>query len=217
MTLMSDNWIREQCLQAELLSANAHARVMSDRPNNWKPMIEPFVDGQVKTKLIHEGTTDEYERRIPSYGLSSAGYDIRLKPEFKIFTNINSIILDPENFDDRCFIDHKGDECIIPPHGFVLSLTEEYIRVPRDVMITCIGKSTLARCGLNVIVTPLEPEWEGNVVIEIANLTSLPVRIRAGVGIAQFLFHKLDQPVRVSYADRAGKYNKQTTLQVAKV
>jgi len=162
-------------------------------------MIEPFEDRQVRNGVI-------------SYGLSSYGYDIRVADEFKIFTNINSTVVDPKNFDARSFVDVKADICIIPPNSFVLAKTVEYFRIPRDVLTVCVGKSTYARCGLIVNVTPFEPEWEGFVTLEISNTTPLPARVYAHEGIAQVLFFQSDEVCEVSYADKKGKYQKQQGL-----
>src|ERR1700733_6962947 len=159
-------------------------------------MIEPFEDRQVRDGVI-------------SYGLSSYGYDIRVADEFKIFTNINSTVVDPKNFDARSFVDVQADVCIIPPNSFALAKTVEYFRIPRDVLTICVGKSTYARCGLIVNVTPFEPEWEGFVTLEISNTTPLPARVYANEGIAQVLFFKGDEPPEVSYKDKKGKYQNQ--------
>jgi len=149
---------------------------------------------------------------VVSDGLSSYGYDIRVADEFKIFTNINHTIVDPKDFDPRSFVDFKGEQCIIPPNSFALARTVEYFRIPRDVIVCCIGKSTYARCGIIVNVTPLEPEWEGIVTLEVSNTTPLPARIYAGEGIAQFLFFEGDEPCETSYADKKGKYQAQQGL-----
>jgi len=162
-------------------------------------MIEPFEDRQVREGVV-------------SYGLSSYGYDIRVADEFKVFTNINSTVVDPKNFDARSFVDMKTDVCIIPPNSFALARTLEYFRIPRDVLTVCVGKSTYARCGLIVNVTPFEPEWEGYVTLEISNTTPLPARVYANEGIAQVLFFQSDEPCEVSYADKKGKYQKQQGL-----
>ena len=162
-------------------------------------MIEPFEDRQVRDGVV-------------SYGLSSYGYDIRVADEFKIFTNINSTVVDPKNFDARSFVDLKTDICIIPPNSFALAKTVEYFRIPRDVLTICVGKSTYARCGLIVNVTPFEPEWEGYVTLEISNTTPLPARVYANEGIAQVLFFQSDEMCEVSYADKKGKYQKQQGL-----
>jgi len=162
-------------------------------------MIDPFEDRQVRSGVI-------------SYGLSSYGYDIRVADEFKIFTNINSTVVDPKSFDARNFVDLTADVCIIPPNSFALAKTVEYFRIPRDVLTVCVGKSTYARCGLIVNVTPFEPEWEGYVTLEISNTTPLPAKVYANEGIAQVLFFQSDEPCDVSYADKKGKYQKQQGL-----
>ena len=167
-------------------------------------MIEPFEDRQVRKGVI-------------SYGLSSYGYDIRVADEFKVFTNINSTVVDPKNFDARSFVDIKADVCIIPPNSFALAKTVEYFRIPRDVLTVCVGKSTYARCGLIVNVTPFEPEWEGFVTLEISNTTPLPAKVYANEGIAQVLFFQGDEPCDVSYADKQGKYQKQQGLTLPKL
>ena len=161
-----------------------------------KAMIEPFVERQAREGVI-------------SYGLSSYGYDARVGREFKIFTNVDSAVVDPKAFSPQSFVDRETDVCIVPPNSFALASTIEYFRVPRDVLVVCLGKSTYARCGIIVNVTPLEPEWEGHVTIEISNTTPLPARIYAGEGICQFLFFKGEQPCETSYADRKGKYMRQ--------
>ena len=164
-------------------------------------MIEPFEPDQVRQS--------NGEIRI-SYGTSSYGYDIRCSDEFKIFTNINSVIVDPKQFDKNSFVDFTGDVCIIPPNSFVLARTVEYFRIPRNVLTVCLGKSTYARCGIIVNVTPFEPEWEGYVTLECSNTTPLPAMIYANEGIAQVLFFESDEPCETSYADRGGKYQGQT-------
>jgi dCTP deaminase len=156
-------------------------------------MIEPFVEKQTREGVI-------------SYGLSSYGYDARLAPEFKIFTNVDNALIDPKDFSDKGFVTRVGDHCIIPPNSFALGSTVEYFRIPRDVLVICLGKSTYARCGLIVNVTPLEPEWEGHVTLEISNTTPLPARVYAHEGICQFLFIQGAGPCEISYADRKGKY-----------
>jgi dCTP deaminase len=167
-------------------------------------MIEPFVDGQVREDVI-------------SYGLSSYGYDIRVSNEFKIFTNVHSAIVDPKNFNPNSFIDYTGDVCVIPPNSFVLAQTVEYFRIPRDVITVCVGKSTYARCGLIVNVTPFEPEWEGYVTLEISNTTPLPARVYANEGIAQVIFFHADEICEVSYADRNGKYQNQQSIVLPRI
>ena len=169
-----------------------------------KGMIEPFVDGQCGEGII-------------SYGVSSHGYDARVAPEFKIFTNVNNTIVDPKNFDPNSFVSRNTDVCIIPPHSFVLARTVEYFRIPRDVLVVCVGKSTYARCGLIVNVTPLEPEWEGHVTLEISNTTPLPAKVYANEGLCQFLFFKGSSTCEISYGDRKGKYQGQTGVTLAKV
>ena len=171
------------------------------RTNN---MISPFENKQVRSNKI-------------SYGLSSFGYDARVSNEFKIFTNVNSEIIDPKNFKLNNFISKKGDECIIPPNSFVLSSTVEYFRIPNDVMVICLGKSTYARCGIIVNVTPLEPSWEGNVTLEFSNTTPLPAKIYANEGAAQFIFLKGNEKPDITYADRKGKYMKQFGVTLPKV
>ncbi len=156
-------------------------------------MIEPFVESQRRDGVI-------------SFGLSSYGYDARVADEFRVFTNVDSAIVDPKNFSPDSFVTRRGPVCIIPPNSFALAHTMEYFRVPRDVLVICLGKSTYARCGIIVNVTPLEPEWVGQVTIEISNTTPLPARIYAFEGICQFLFLRGEQPCETSYADRAGKY-----------
>lgn len=162
-------------------------------------MIEPFVESQVRDGVI-------------SYGVSSYGYDIRIADEFKIFTNINSTIVDPKAFDGKSLVDFKGEVCIVPPNSFALARTVEYFRIPRDVITICVGKSTYARCGIIINVTPFEPEWEGHVTLEISNTTPLPARIYANEGIAQVLFFSGDELCEVSYADKRGKYQAQTSI-----
>jgi len=159
-------------------------------------MIEPFVEGQV-----HDG--------VISFGVSSYGYDIRVADEFKIFTNVYSAIVDPKNFNPQSMVDFKGEVCIIPPNSFALARTVEYFRIPRSILTICVGKSTYARCGIIVNVTPFEPEWEGYVTLEISNTTPLPAKIYANEGIAQVLFFDGDETCETSYADRKGKYQKQ--------
>ena len=167
-------------------------------------MIEPFVDSQVQAGVV-------------SYGLSSYGYDIRVADEFKVFTNINNTVVDPKQFDPRSFVDIKGDTCIVPPNSFALARTIEYFRIPRDVLTVCLGKSTYARCGIIVNVTPFEPEWEGTVTLEISNTTPLPARIYSNEGIAQVLFFQSDEPCERSYADKKGKYLKQRGVTLPKI
>ena len=184
---------------------------MGLKPDHWirkmaleKGMIEPFADQQVRAGKI-------------SYGVSSYGYDIRVADEFKIFTNIYSAMVDPKSFDTRSMVDYKGEICIIPPNSFALARTEEYLRIPRNVLTICVGKSTYARCGIIVNVTPFEPEWEGYVTLEISNTTPLPAKIYAHEGIAQVLFFEADEECEVSYADKKGKYQKQQTIVLPKL
>ncbi len=176
---------------------------MAIMPDTWirdmaqaKAMIEPFVEAQRREGVI-------------SYGVSSYGYDARVSDEFKIFTNVNSAVVDPKRFDETSFVERQAEVCIIPPNSFALARTVEYFRIPRDVMVICLGKSTYARCGIIVNVTPLEPEWEGHVTLEFSNTTPLPAKVYANEGACQFLFLKGEGPCEVSYADRAGKYMKQ--------
>ena len=166
-------------------------------------MIEPFAPSQVR----HANN-----RPLISYGVSSYGYDVRCAEEFKIFTNLNSTMVDPKNFDTRSFVSHIGDTCIIPPNSFVLSRTVEHFRIPRDILVICLGKSTYARCGIVVNVTPLEPEWEGHVTLEFSNTTSLPAKIYSNEGVAQMVFLQADEVCELSYKDRAGKYQGQPAL-----
>jgi dCTP deaminase len=187
MGVKSDRWIRDM--------ATNHG------------MIEPFESGQVR-----QGESG----RVISYGTSSYGYDVRCSDEFKIFTNINSAIVDPKDFDSQSFVDIKSEVCIIPPNSFALARTVEYFRIPRDVLTICLGKSTYARCGIIVNVTPLEPEWEGHVTLEFSNSTPLPARIYANEGVAQMLFLGADEVCEQSYKDRGGKYQGQTGVTLPK-
>ena len=171
-------------------------------------MIEPFVDHQVK----HENG-----KKIVSYGLSSYGYDLRVARKFKVFTNVYNSLVDPKNFQEDSFVDIEGDFCIIPPNSFALAVSVEYFRIPRNVLTLCIGKSTYARCGIIVNVTPFEPEWEGFVTLEISNTTPLPAKIYADEGLAQVLFYKGEQVCQTSYADRNGKYMKQVNITVPRM
>ena len=167
-------------------------------------MIEPFEDRQVRKGVV-------------SYGVSSYGYDTRVADEFKVFTNVYNTVVDPKHFDPQSFVDIKADTCIVPPNSFALARTIEYFRIPRDVLTVCLGKSTYARCGIIVNVTPFEPEWEGHVTIEISNTTPLPAKIYANEGIAQVLFFQSDEPCEVSYKDKAGKYQNQTGVTLPKI
>ena len=187
MSIKSDNWIRR----------------MADQ----EKMITPFESGQVR----YLG-----EERVISYGTSSYGYDVRCASEFKIFTNIHSKTVDPKNFDEASFVDVSADYCVIPPNSFALARTVEYFRIPRSVLTICLGKSTYARCGIIVNVTPLEPEWEGHVTLEFSNTTNLPAKIYANEGVAQMLFFESDEICSTSYADRGGKYQGQTGVTLPK-
>ena len=187
MSIKSDRWIRRMAAEHGL--------------------IDPFEPGQVR---------EVDGRRVVSYGTSSYGYDIRCAGEFKIFTNINSAIVDPKQFDANSFVDVNADTCIIPPNSFALARTVEYFRIPRNVLTLCLGKSTYARCGIIVNVTPLEPEWQGHVTLEFSNTTPLPARIYANEGVAQVIFFESDEVCEVSYADRAGKYQGQTGVTLPK-
>ena len=186
--IKSDRWIRRMAAEQK--------------------MIEPFEPGQVREVAGHP---------IVSYGTSSYGYDIRCSSEFKIFTNINSTIVDPKAFDQKSFVDFRGEVCIIPPNSFALARTVEYFRIPRNVLTLCLGKSTYARCGIIVNVTPLEPEWEGHVTLEFSNTTPLPAKIYANEGVAQVIFFESDEVCETSYRDRGGKYQGQTGVTPPKV
>ena len=184
---------------------------MGLKPDHWivqmskeHRMIEPFSEKQVRDGVI-------------SYGVSSYGYDIRVADEFKIFTNVFSAIVDPKDFDHASMVDYQGDVCVIPPNSFVLARTIEYFRIPRTVLTICLGKSTYARCGIIVNVTPFEPEWEGFVTLEISNTTPLPAKIYANEGIAQVLFFEADEECSTSYADKKGKYQKQQVIELPRV
>lgn len=172
-----------------------------------KGMIEPFEAGQVRQKG---------DERLISYGTSSYGYDVRCSREFKVFTNINSATVDPKNFDEGSFVHVESDVCVIPPNSFALAATVEYFRIPRNVLTVCLGKSTYARCGIIVNVTPLEPEWEGHVTLEFSNTTTLPAKIYANEGVAQMLFFESDEFCETSYADRGGKYQGQRGVTLPK-
>ncbi|WP_100551405.1 dCTP deaminase [Caedibacter taeniospiralis] len=181
MSIKSDKWIRRMAKEHE--------------------MISPFEAGQARCNE---------HGKIVSFGTSSYGYDVRCANEFKIFTNINSTIVDPKDFDHNNFVDFVGDVCIIPPNSFALARTVEYFKIPRDTLVVCLGKSTYARCGIIVNVTPLEPEWEGHVTLEFSNTTPLPAKIYANEGVAQMLFYQSDEICETSYKDRGGKYQGQT-------
>jgi len=190
---------------------NEGAHRMSVKSDRWirmmaleHKMIEPFEENQVRDGVI-------------SYGVSSYGYDIRIADEFKIFTNVNSSIVDPKQFDPRAFVDFRGPVCIIPPNSFALARTVEYFRIPRNVISTCLGKSTYARCGIITNVTPFEPEWEGFATLEVSNTTPLPAKIYANEGIAQVLFFESDEQCLQSYADKKGKYQSQVGITLPKL
>lgn len=183
MTLRSDKWIRQMAVENK--------------------MIEPFADRQVR---------DADGAKLVSFGLSSYGYDLRVDEEFKVFTDVHNTIVDPKNFHDSAFVTISGDSCIIPPNSFALAKSIEYFRIPRNVLTLCIGKSTYARCGIIVNVTPFEPEWEGYVTLEISNTTPLPAKIYAGEGLAQVLFFVANEMCEVSYRDRNGKYMNQMEI-----
>ena len=187
MTIKSDHWIRRMALEHQ--------------------MIDPFEPGQIRSNG---------DERIVSFGTSSYGYDVRCAADFKIFTNIDSAIVDPKNFDSNSFIDKQADICVIPPNSFALARTIEYFRIPRNVLTICLGKSTYARCGIIVNVTPLEPEWEGHVTLEFSNTTPLPAKIYANEGVAQMIFFESDEVCDVSYKDRDGKYQGQTGVTLPK-
>jgi len=187
VSIRSDAWIRRM--------ATEHA------------MIEPYEAGQVR---------EAEHGRIISYGTSSYGYDVRCAPEFKIFTNINSAVVDPKRFDESSFVDMRADVCIIPPNSFALARTVEHFRIPRNVLTICLGKSTYARCGIIVNVTPLEPEWEGHVTLEFSNTTPLPAKVYANEGVAQMIFFESEDECEVSYADRGGKYQGQLGVTLPK-
>lgn len=188
MSVMQDSWIKKMALEHK--------------------MIEPFVDRQVRD--------DNKEGKIISYGVTSYGYDARVSDEFKIFTNVDSAVVDPKKFDNNSFVDRKTPICTIPPNSFALARTVEYFRIPRDTLVICVGKSTYARCGIIVNVTPLEPEWEGHVTLEFSNTTPLPAKIYAGEGACQFIFLKANEVCDISYADRKGKYMGQTGVTLPK-
>ena len=187
MTIKSDRWIREMA--------------------ETKGMIEPFESGQVRQKG---------DEKLISYGTSSYGYDVRCSREFKVFTNINSATVDPKNFDEGSFVHVESNVCVIPPNSFALAATVEYFRIPRNVLTVCLGKSTYARCGIIVNVTPLEPELEGHVTLEFSNTTTLPAKIYANEGVAQMLFFESDEVCETSYADRGGKYQGQRGVTLPK-
>ena len=188
MSIKSDKWIKQMSKDCE--------------------MINPFSENQIRV--------DKYGDKLISYGVSSYGYDVRCSHEFKVFTNINSAIVDPKSFDEKSFVDITSDVCVIPPNSFALARTVEYFKIPRNVLTICLGKSTYARCGIIVNVTPLEPEWEGHVTLEFSNTTNLPAKIYAGEGVAQMLFFESDEVCETSYKDRGGKYQGQTGVTLPK-
>jgi dCTP deaminase len=194
MSIKPDAWIIRKCMGL---------------PEDVKPMIEPFTPHQVRT--------DEEGRKILSYGTSSYGYDVTLARKFAIFTNLNSAIIDPLDFDEKCLVEVEGDYVILPPNSYLLGVTNEYFRIPKNVMVVCVGKSTGARAGMLVNTTPIEPGFEGNVVIEISNATSLPMKIYANMGVAQFMFFESDEECTRSYADGQRKYQGQTGIVTPKV
>jgi dCTP deaminase len=189
MSVCSDKWIRRMATE--------------------NGMIEPFEDRQTKTR--HDGL------RVISYGLSSYGYDLRVSREFKVFTNVFNTVVDPKSFDAQSLVDIETDVCIVPPNSFALARSVEYFRIPRDVLTICVGKSTYARCGIIVNVTPFEPEWEGHATLEISNTTPLPAKIYANEGLAQVVFFLAGEVCETSYADRAGKYMKQTGITIPRM
>lgn len=189
MAIMSDKWIAKMA--------------------NESKMIDPFIEKQVRL--------DDDDNKLISYGNSSYGYDARVSDDFKIFTNIDSAVVDPKNFCETSFVNRKTDVCIIPPNSFALARTVEYFRVPDDILVVCVGKSTYARCGIIVNVTPLEPGWEGHVTLEFSNTTPLPAKIYANEGVCQFLFFKGSEPCEVSYSKRNGKYMGQTGVTLPRV
>ena len=188
MSIKSDKWIKKMSLEHE--------------------MIKPFSEGQIRL--------DDNGNKLISFGVSSYGYDVRCSNEFKVFTNIHSAIVDPKSFDENSFVDINSEVCIIPPNSFALARTIEYFKIPRNVLTICLGKSTYARCGIIVNVTPLEPEWEGHVTLEFSNTTNLPAKIYAGEGVAQMLFFESDEVCEVSYKARGGKYQGQTGVTLPK-
>jgi dCTP deaminase len=192
MSIKSDRWIRRMARE--------------------RGMIDPFVDNKIQQ-------VDAHGRRVISYGVSSYGYDMRVAPEFKIFTNVLSAIVDPKDFDSKSFVEFEGETCIVPPNSFALARSVEYFRIPREVLTICVGKSTYARCGIITNVTPFEPEWEGHVTLEISNTTPLPARIYANEGICQVLFFEadVDDICETSYADKAGKYQRQVGVTLPKL
>ena len=189
MSIKSDKWIKDMSINHE--------------------MIKPFSEGQVRL--------DDSGNKLISYGVSSYGYDVRCSNEFKVFTNIHSAVVDPKSFDEKSFVDINSDVCIIPPNSFALARTVEYFKIPDNVLVICLGKSTYARCGIIVNVTPLEPGWEGHVTLESSNTTPLPAKIYANEGVAQFIFLRGNEKPEVTYAKRKGKYMKQKGVTLPKI
>lgn len=214
--IKSDKWIRNQCIprKAQMLEGGFNPMIAPYERDQvrYRTLTAPGADGMILGANKLSTPTGPAQEKIISYGTSSYGYDVRCADEFKIFTNVHSTVVDPKNFDPKSFVDFKGDRCIIPPNSFALARTVEYFRVPRDILIICLGKSTYARCGIIVNVTPLEPEWEGHITLEFSNTTPLPAVIYANEGVAQFLFFQADKDdiCEVSYKDRGGKYQGQT-------
>jgi dCTP deaminase len=214
--IKSDKWIRSQCIpnQGQILEGGFNPMIAPYERDQvrYRNLTAPGADGMPLGANKLKTATGPAQEKIISYGTSSYGYDVRCADEFKIFTNVHNTVVDPKNFDPNSFVDFKGDRCIIPPNSFALARTVEYFRVPRDILIICLGKSTYARCGIIVNVTPLEPEWEGHITLEFSNTTPLPAVIYANEGVAQFLFFQADKDdiCEVSYKDRGGKYQGQT-------
>lgn len=206
---------RDSIGYVDVQKAIRHLRPVNEKDLvNWKPMIEPFVGRNVRLgegplAEGYDGPVKTHEKVI-SFGVSSYGYDVRVADQYKVFTNVHGGRVDPKNFDDKNYVDMQGPELVIPPNGFALARTVEYFRIPRNVLTICLGKSTYARCGIIVNVTPLEPEWEGHVTLEFSNTTTLPAVVYAGEGVAQMLFLESDEECEVSYKDRQGKYQGQT-------
>ncbi len=222
MTIKSDRWIKQQCVHPTRIGVENYGLTLAQTASieqfiqtplpgvenlwpDWKPMIDAYSPEQQRWDMSRAIGGE----RIISYGTSSFGYDVRCANEFKVFTNIHSVTVDPKNFDEKSFVDVESDVCIIPPNSFALARTVEYFRIPRDVLTICLGKSTYARCGIIVNVTPLEPEWEGHVTLEFSNTTTLPAKIYANEGVAQMLFLQSDEDCETSYRDRGGKYQGQ--------
>jgi dCTP deaminase len=205
--------LKKEVDKLKCITGPSSFRVLTeDEQSLLSPMIYPFISEQVRTQIGSSGNME----KILSFGLSSAGYDVRLSDKFKVFTNINSVCIDPLNFDEACLHDHEGSFCIIPPNSYILGVTVETFNIPDDVMVVCVGKSTMARSGAIVNVTPIEPGFKGKVVIEIANSTSLPLKVYANMGISQFLFFKMKQPAAVPYSAGNRKYQNQDSLTLAK-